>query len=81
MRQKTLEKKIKAGKIQPKSIVLTRSGTEILFIPAPNKDYVPYFNFRDGQGKYLGSLDPQWDRRELRQLQRWINKMLEKTYR
>ncbi len=76
MKQSTLEKKIKAGKTQPKEILLDRTGAKIQFVSAPNKDYIPYLRFEDGCGHYLGALDMNWDRKKLRQLQRWVNKTL-----
>ena len=76
MRQSTLERKIKEGKPQPKEFLLDRTGTAIQFIKAPNKDYMSYLRFQDEYGRYLGALDPERDRKTLRQLQRWINQCL-----
>jgi hypothetical protein len=76
MRQKTLEKKIKAGKTQPKFFQLETTGTKVKFIDAPNKSYIPYLVFEDEYGRYLGYLDPACTRKDLRQLQRWVNKCL-----
>ena len=77
MRQSTLEKKIKAGKTEPKFISLDRTGTKILFVDAgKSKDYISYLVFEDEYGRHLGSLDQNWDRKKLRQLQRWVDKTL-----
>jgi len=77
MKQSTLEKRIKEGKRQPKRIELGNSELSILFIEAPNKNYISYLNFQDGYGGYIASLDPEENRKELRQLERWIKKCLE----
>lgn len=76
MRQSTLEKLIKAGKVQPKSFVLEFTGTQIQFHEAPNNNYLHYIRFEDEYGRYLGSLDSEGHRKKLRQLQRWVNKCL-----
>lgn len=78
MRQKTLEKLIKAGKTQPKFIPL-ETHTKIQFNQAPNKNYMSYLRFEDEYGRYLGALDPERDRKALRQLQRWVDNCL-KSY-
>ena len=75
MRRSTLERRIKEGKKQPKRLHVV-PGVTALFIEAPNKDYLSYLNFEDGFNRYLGSLDPIENRKELRQLQRWIDKIL-----
>lgn len=76
MRQSTIEKRIKEGKRQPKSLTLHPTGIKILFIEAPNDNYLSYLNFEDEYGRYLGTLDPIDSRKDLRQLQRWVNKVL-----
>ena len=76
MRQSTLEKRVKEGKRQPKSLPLSQTGTKILFIEAPKDNYISYLNFEDEYGRYLGTLDPIDDRKALRQLQRWVNRCL-----
>lgn len=81
MRQSTIEKKIKAGKTQPKYVSLETTGTKIKFIPAPNDGYVPYLVFEDEYNRYLGYLDPQCTRKDLRQLKRWVDKCLARKYR
>ena len=75
MRQSTIEKRIKAGKRQPDKFI-TLSGGKIQFIEAPNSDYLSYLRFEDAHGNYLGALDGNWDRKHLRQLQRWVYKCL-----
>ncbi len=76
MRQSTLEKRIKEGKRAPKHIELYQTGTKIQFCEAPNENYISYFRFEDEYGRYLGSLDSEEHRKQLRQLQRWLNKIL-----
>jgi DUF438 domain-containing protein len=76
MRQSTLEKRIKEGKKQPKEFLLGPTGTKVQFVDAPNDNYIAYLRFEDEYGRYLGALDPQRDRKVLRQLQRWVNKCL-----
>lgn len=79
MRRSTLEKRIKEGKCPPEHIRIDPTGTAIQFNEAPNKNYLSYLRFQDEYGRYLGSLDPEQHRKQLRQLQRWVNKCL-KSY-
>ncbi len=79
MRQSTLERKIKAGKVKPKFIKLKTTGTKIKFIEAPNDNYLSYFTLEDEYGRLLGYLDPYDTRKDLRQLQRWVDKALKNS--
>lgn len=75
MKEKTIEKRIKARKTLPKYIPLD-TGTKIQFNEAPNKYFLHSLRFEDEYGRYLGALDRNWNRKALRQLQRWVNKCL-----
>lgn len=60
------------------AICLSSTGSLIQFIKAPNKNYLSVLRFEDGNGEYLGALDKEWARKDLRQLQRWVNACLKK---
>ena len=58
------------------AICLTHSGSLIQFVKAPDKNCISYLRFRDGRGHYLGSLDKNWHKKELKKIQKWINLIL-----
>lgn len=63
-------------KKKQENICLSNSGTLIQFIKAPSKDYISYLRFEGQHGDYLGALDANLERKELKKLQRWINHIL-----